>query len=104
MTELITNENPLADLANQLGTVRVIWGFLSALLVAIGVDITFINPDFFSVDSFDQIVSGIVTIAGIVFTYYQAYVRKVVVTPGVKAQSDYAKVRVGFAPFGNVVV
>ena len=96
--------NPLADLANKLGTVRVIWGIVGTLIASFGFNFGFINPEFFSLLSFDALVGGIVTISGAAFTYYQTFIRKLEETPGVKTQSFLENVKVSYLPFGNVKV
>lgn len=99
--------NPLADLANQLGMVRVIWGIIGTVFATLGFTIPFVSPDLFTLSAFDQIVEFIVGTAGAAFALYQAYGRRVEVPQGLSTQSleDRAKATtVGFSPFGNVTV
>lgn len=95
-------ENPLADLANKLTTVRVVWGIVGTIAATLGLTIPFVSPDLFTVTAFDQIVEFIVGAVGAAFALYQAYGRKLVVGDGVSAKSVNPNVAIG--PFGNVVV
>jgi len=102
MTQIV-NENPLADLANRLGTVRVVWGIVGTIIATLGFTVPFVSPDLFTTTAFDQIVEFIVGTVGTAFSLYQAYGRKVIVSEGLEAKM-LPSVKVGFTPFGNVVV
>lgn len=101
---MMTVENPLADLANKLATVRVVWGIVGTILATLGFSLPFVSPELFTTEAFDQIVSFVVGTVGMAFSLYQAYFRKVVVEPGVKTLEDVKKVKVSYSPFRNVVV
>lgn len=79
------NEFTLPD---WVQTVKTLWGLVGAILVSIGVDISFLADDFFTVGYLNEVIGGITTLIGAALAFYNVAKRGIVRPGAVVSQSQ----------------
>lgn len=88
-------------LPQWVNTVKTLWGLVGAIIISLGIDISFLADDFFTTAYLDEIISGITILIGAAITFYNVIKRGIVKPGTIVKQSELVLTPAQKASFWN---